>query len=252
MALELAEIAAGLPFAASFAVAGGFSALREGRRRTSLNAAVHELRRPLQALALAAPDELEDDFAVDSSLRMAAAALERLEAEINGGSPGGDVGPVRVRALVETSARRWRPRAALAGRALRVSWEGRDRLLEGDECALAQMLDNLITNGLRHGCGEVVVKAAEDGDRLVLAVLDSGCRSGGRGGPGGSREPRRRGGRRLASLPERLGGRRRHGHGLKVVARTAAEHGGSFELRREESGTRAVLELPLLPEGAER
>src|SRR3954447_25761137 len=56
MALELAEVAAGLPMAASFALAGGLTTLREGRRRSSLNAAMHELRRPLQVLTLALPD----------------------------------------------------------------------------------------------------------------------------------------------------------------------------------------------------
>ena len=53
MTMELAEIAAGLPLAASFALAGGINTLREGRRRAALNEAMHELRRPLQALSLA-------------------------------------------------------------------------------------------------------------------------------------------------------------------------------------------------------
>ena len=43
----------------------------------------------------------------------------------------------------------------------------------------------------------------------------------------------------------RLSGRRRHGHGLPVVRRVAAAHGGRFVLRRSEQGSLAVLELPL-------
>jgi len=43
----------------------------------------------------------------------------------------------------------------------------------------------------------------------------------------------------------RLAGRRRHGHGLRIVRRVAARHGGSFRLRRSPSGTEACLELPL-------
>jgi hypothetical protein len=66
-------------------------------------------------------------------------------------------------------------------------------------------------------------------------VIDCGRRS-----PSG---PRRR---RPVELGERLSGRRRHGHGLRVVRRTAAAHGGRFELRCSQSRTEAVLELPLL------
>jgi len=45
----------------------------------------------------------------------------------------------------------------------------------------------------------------------------------------------------------RLSGRARHGHGLRLVRRTAARHGGSFALHLGEQGTSAVLELPLAP-----
>ena len=75
MAMELAELAAGLPVAASFAAARGISSFREGRRRTSLNEAMHELRRPLQILSLALPARAGEDAAVDSSLRLATAPL---------------------------------------------------------------------------------------------------------------------------------------------------------------------------------
>ena len=75
MAVELGEIAAGLPFAASIAMTTGIGALREGRRRTSLNEAIHELRRPLQALALALPDDSGAVPGSGSALRMAAGAL---------------------------------------------------------------------------------------------------------------------------------------------------------------------------------
>jgi hypothetical protein len=45
----------------------------------------------------------------------------------------------------------------------------------------------------------------------------------------------------------RLTGRARHGHGLRLVRRTAESHGGAFALHRGELGTSAVLELPLAP-----
>src|SRR3954469_19252717 len=84
MAVELAEVAAGLPVAASFALAGGITSLREGRRRTLLNEALHELRRPLQILSLALPDSSPRAAHVESSLELATVALERLDREING------------------------------------------------------------------------------------------------------------------------------------------------------------------------
>ncbi|MGN6663856.1 MAG: sensor histidine kinase [Solirubrobacterales bacterium] len=239
MALELAEVAAGLPMAASLAVASGITTLREGRRRASLNEAMHELRRPLQVLSLALPAESGKGEVCESSLRIATAALERLEREINGGPEAPRLRPVSVRPLVEAAVRRWKAPAALRGRSLRLRWRAEHPLLIGDEMELAQALDNLISNALRHGGGEVEVDVRESGRRLRLAVVDSG---GADGVPGGSR--------RIA-LHGRIDGRRRHGHGLRVVARAARRHGGSFQLRRSPRRTEARIELPL-PEGEAR
>src|SRR5215203_766620 len=118
MPIELAEVAAGLPLAASFAMAGGFAAVREARRRTSLNEAIHELRRPLQVLALALPVDSHPTGAAESSLRLAAAAVERLEREVNGGVSPACSTQVDLRSLVDSAAARWRSRVKLAGRSL--------------------------------------------------------------------------------------------------------------------------------------
>ena len=48
-----------------------------------------------------------------------------------------------------------------------------------------------------------------------------------------------------ADVIGRLAGRRRRGHGLAVVRRVAAEHGGRFALRQSERGSLAMLDLPL-------
>jgi hypothetical protein len=58
---------------------------------------------------------------------------------------------------------------------------------------------------------------------------------------GGSAAARWRG--RLRRLDR--GTRRRHGHGLRIVRRAAARHGGSFRLRRSADGGEALLDLPL-------
>jgi hypothetical protein len=231
MAIELAEIAAGLPLAASFAFAGGVSTLREGRRRSALNEALHELRRPLQALALAAPG---DDAVFERSLGIASAAVRRLEREINGEPVRDPDGTVPVRALLEATAARWRRRAELEGRALVLRWSGPSAIARGSEFELSQALDNLIINGLEHGTGAVRVEGGVDLDRVRILVRDGGRRR--QGAAGSSLAPRRS---RLD-----LGGRRRHGHGLRVVRRAAA-CGGRFRLERGEEGTTAVLEFPL-------
>jgi signal transduction histidine kinase len=233
VALELAEVLASFPLAASFAIAGGISLLREGRRRSSLNEAMHELRRPLQALALSLPADPEAGRALDSSLRMAAAAVDRLDHEINGGRLSSASAPFAPRPVVEAAVDRWRPRATGAGRLLSLNWKGGDPLLSGDGFELGQAVDNLISNGFEHGAGEIGVEVDEDEGRLHIVVLD-----------GGGRQPASRG-RHGRGLRTRLGGRDRHGHGLRVVRRVAARHGGSFRLRRSSRRTEARLELPL-------
>jgi signal transduction histidine kinase len=230
MDLALAEIAAGLPMAASFAFAGGITTVREGRRRAALNEALHELRRPLQALALVTPPSGGEK--IDSSLHLAATALARLESEINGREIQEDLEPVPLRQLVEAAVARWRPRAELAGGALRLRWVGGLATLGGGGFAVAQALDNLIINAIVHGGGEVLIEVAELDGRVRLAVHDRGT---------GGRAWRRSS---MPSLLARLSGRSRHGHGLRVVRRTAARRGGRFRLRRSEQGTEAVLELP--------
>lgn len=240
MAVELAEIAAGLPMAASFAVAGGISTFREGRRRASLNEAMHELRRPLQVLALSLPADRAEEEACDSSLRMATAALERLDREINGQAAGESPKPLAARALLEDAVGRWKRPAALRGRALQLLWRASEPRVTGSEVGLAQALDNLINNAIEHGAGKVTIEAREISGRLLLAVRNS------------DRSPLARGKREGFDLRRRLGGYHRHGHGLRVVARTAADHGGSFQLLRFKGGTEARFELPLHPEGSGR
>lgn len=230
MAVELAEVAAGLPMAASFALAGGITSLREGRRRSALNEAMHELRRPLQALSLALPARLPDDVAVSSSLRLAAAALERLDGEINGSPPEADAHtPLALRPLLEESLARWRAAAKSAGRDLRLVWRAGEPTVRADRCELSQAVDNLISNALEHGGGRVCIEARKSGSWLSLSVCDGGH-------PTHAPRPGAAGRRPTPG---------RHGHGLRVVARVARAHGGSFTLRQRGRGAEATMRLPL-------
>lgn len=235
MRLEPAQIVAAWPLGVSLAAAMAVQGLYMGRRRSALNEALHELRRPLQALALVeAGTGSRQGSTIQGSVQMAASALERLEREVNGEAARAARMPLPVRPLLECAVARWRARAALSGGSLALRWEAGEATVEGDRCEIAQAVDNLIVNAIEHGGPRVVVEASACGDRLRMAVVDSGR---------GSRPDSRR--ESPAELIARLCGRSSRGHGLRVVRRTAAAHGGDFELRRDERGTEAVLDLPL-------
>lgn len=224
------------------------AAVRDGRRKTALNERLHELRRPLQALALMAPPG-SHPLGDDGPVEMAAAALAALEREINGEREADSTAVVALRPLLEAARRRWRPQASMSGASLTLRWDAGEAAVQGSRLELAAALDNLIANALEHG-GERIELAAElAGDRICLAVVDSGNGAGRRARQREAvlrgRGPRRR--RDVRGPFGRLSGRARHGHGLRLVRRTAARHGGVFALHEGERGTSAVLELPLAP-----
>ncbi len=237
---ELASI--GWPLAASMALVVTAQGWRAGRRRSALNEAVHELRRPLQAMALAASGPRGTaPPVVEGSIQLAAEALERLDREINGdGSGEGERTAIRLQPLAQAAVGRWRGRAALAGGSLELRWRAGVAVVLGERAGLAQALDNLIVNAIEHGGPSIVVEAKRREDRLRVSVADSGR---------ASRPESRRD--NPADVIARLTGRRRHGHGLSVVRRIVASHGGRFVLRRSAEGSIAMLELPLAADGFE-
>lgn len=236
MDLSLAEVAAGWPLAASLA-AIAVRGVHGGRRRAALNECLHELRRPLQVLSLTAGGEGVGGAAagrVESSLRLAARAVEQLDREINGGGPGTVVlAPVLVEPLLRETLARWRARAELRGGSVQLCWRAGAAVVAGDSDRLEQALDNLLANAVEHGGPRIVIEARRRPAVVELSVVDSGVASR-RPGP-----PRRE--RAVAGLS----GRRRHGHGLRVVRRIAAEHGGEFELRCGSGRTEALLRIPV-------
>lgn len=236
---ELVQIVAGWPLVLSMAAAVAAQGLRAGRRRSALNEALHELRRPLQAVALATAPRLGGPTGGDKPIELAAAALERLDREINGGSLAPTLGAVDAAALARSAVARWQARVEVAEGSLELRWNAGETLVDGDRSALAQALDNLIVNAIEHGGPTIVVAGRLLEGRLRIAVVDSGR----------ARRPRsRRGG--PAQMVARLSGRHHHGHGLGVVRRVAADHNGQFVLRHSERGSQAVLELPLAGAGA--
>ena len=232
---ELTQILAAWPVVLSMAAAVAMQGLRAGRRRSALNEALHELRRPLQAVALAAGPRLgASATSPGDPIELAAAALERLDHEINGGPLAQPMAPVDAAALAHSAVARWQGRVRMAEASLELRWSAGEAVVRGDWTALAQALDNLVVNAIEHGGPTIVVAGRLREGRLRIAVVDSGQ---------AMRRRRRRDG--PAQALARLSGRRHHGHGLGVVRRVAAEHGGRFALRHSERGSRAVLELPL-------
>jgi two-component system, OmpR family, sensor kinase len=204
------------------------------RERTAINEALHELRRPLQALALCGAGS-SDGEAVASSTRLAAVALERLEREVNGGGCELPEELVCGEPVLRSAVGRWRAAAARAGGSLELRWRGGDATVIGDGAALEQTVDNLIVNAIEHGGPAIVVEGRCRGTRLTISVADSGRRSRPRPRAGGTARPF-----------GRISAAGRRGYGLSIVRRFAASHGGRFVLQAAAGGSVAVLELPLV------
>ena len=223
MATEMLSATVPLAMSAAAVVAGG--RLRDRRRRRALNRALHELRRPLQAIVLASSDP--------SSFEPVLGALADLDAEINGASADPACAPVEVRHVAESVVARWAGAARTAAARPRLRWRAGGARVLGDRRQLARALDNLVANAIEHGRGPIEVSCAVRRGRLRILVRDGGG-SGAASPASGWRAPRR------AARADP-----RHGHGLEIVRRVAAAHGGRFVLRRSPAVTLAVLELPL-------
>lgn len=204
---------------------------RESRRRASLNLRLHELRRPLQVLALqerATPERPRDQLA------QALAALDCVDRELNGAGVQRRAQVVDARALAAETVGRWRGPAALEGRSIELAWNAAGSTLVGDEAAIAGALDNLVANALEHGRGAIRLEGTARAGRLRLSVADGS--DAGSVGAYVAERPR---------VVHRHQAGARRGHGLRIVAAVAADHGGRFAACAHEHGASAVLELPL-------
>jgi signal transduction histidine kinase len=234
-------LSATVPIAMSAAAVAAGGRLRDRRRRRALNRAVHELRRPLQALVLASSEP--------ASFEPVLGALADLDAEINGVSRGDSVELVELRHVAESVVARWSRAARTNASRPTLRWDAGPARVIGDRRQLTRALDNLVANAIEHGRGPIEMSAAVRRGRLRVLVRDGGGGAPLGAGFPGAVEPHRLRARRRSPDP-------RHGHGLEIVRGVAAAHGGRFVLRRSPAVTLAVLELPVAeppkPAGAPR
>lgn len=198
------------------------------RRSASINRALHELRRPLQALVLSADAPARPVSApAQGFVELALEALGQVDSAVNGRDVAGERRLISCRLLVEDARERWGAAARRAGGSLELYWDAGEAVVEAEPWRLAQALDNLIANALEHGGPPFVLTASRVAGRVRISLADAG-RSGARRVQAGDRDlsPRR-------------------GHGLAVVRAVAGAHGGRFALQRAKTGTVAALELPL-------
>lgn len=202
-------------------------------RRSLVNRALHEARRPLQAIALAlpaGPGRLTPALPVWQAIR----ALGEVDRQINGGAPDQlRPEPIACRLMTEACVRRWQSRARMAGGGIEMRWTGPEAMVTGDPATLSAAIENLIVNAIEHGGPRIIVRSLVVGQRLRIEVSDNGRgeRPGERGGS-------------PAEVIARLRGRDRHGHGLNVVRSAVGDHDGNFDIAIAEEGSTATITLP--------
>jgi PAS domain S-box-containing protein len=213
-------------------------------RAQFLAVTAHELRSPIGVLAGSAQllidhlDELtaEDREELSASVTASAERLQRLlrdlltAARLEAGAVRTELNDVDVTDLLTRavrSARASHPDAEINLELPTGAW------LRGDSGQLAQAVDNLIGNAVRHGAPPVTVSAAVRGDRIEIRVSDAGA--------GVSPEIRERLFQRFASGTPRSG----TGLGLFIVRELARAHGGDVRYEVDGDGHPTfVLDLP--------
>jgi len=218
------------------------------RERAFFSDASHELRTPLTILKAEVELALRTDNPAETlraALRVAGAETDRLIglaedllliARSDAGAMELDRQAVPASAVMEIVERRFRVRARESGRTLTVS-DGEDPMLDVDAARVEQALSNLVENALRHGRGDIDLRARAVNGHAELHVLDDGP-----GVPDGfiphafERFSRAGAGRSGKGT----------GLGLAIVALIASAHGGRAGIgNRPSGGADAWLELPM-------
>jgi signal transduction histidine kinase len=206
----------------------------------------HEIRNPAGAIRLKAENALAGDGARrEAALKMIVDQVARIELQVTSllaltQSVTVRAREVDLRAWVDEIVQTHESRAETKNVALGVEVPPSPTQPVFDPAQLARALDNLLVNALRHAPSgsSVTVRAyraeAEDGERLRLEVVDTGC--------GVSPAERER-----IFEPFVTGRPDGSGLGLVVVREIASAHGGRAWLAEDSNVTRFVIDLPWRP-----
>jgi signal transduction histidine kinase len=168
--------------------------------------AEHELRGPLQAIALAIEGSV-----VQSELERARIALADLAAARSGERAGGVEEVVRLDRLVWRTATASDLAARRVGGGVHLDWKAGPVAIRADRGRLTQALSNLLANAIEHGGGTVRIVGRRTRRGIRVEVRDSG-----------------------------------RGHGLTIATKAIHEAGGSLSTAREGTGTAVAFELPVM------
>jgi signal transduction histidine kinase len=220
-----------------------------GTLRATFDSTAHDLRAPLQRLRArmdallrrspplepAVHDSVEAALReVDHLQRTLATLLQIALAE--SGTPLASPAAVDVGELAAELVELFEPVAGAQGLTLDCRHET-PAIVQGNRQLLAQLLTNLIENGLKYvpAGGRIEVAVRRLADRVSLVVSDNG--------PGIAAEDRSRAGQpfvRFGSAAKQEGS----GLGLSLAAAIARLHRGRLALESNEPGLRVVVELP--------
>lgn len=142
--------------------------VRDRRRLRLVAEAEHELRGPLQAIALAAPASCAPE------IERARLALDDLAAARSGRRAARRIEPVRLDRLVWRAATGWDLTARRTGGGVHLDWSAGPVEIRADRGRLGQAVGNLIANAVEHGGGHVRVSGRRSGRGVRVEVRDEG------------------------------------------------------------------------------
>jgi two-component system, OmpR family, sensor kinase len=145
--------------------------------------------------------------------------------------------PLPVRGLLEGARHRFVDRAAERGRTIHVQ-AAADLVVMADELRMRQALGNLVDNAIRHGDGDIDLRARAAPDGVEIDVIDHGA--------GFPTDLGARAFERFTRASESRSGDGA-GLGLAIVQAIATGHGGRAAIVEGPAGTTVRLTLPAAP-----
>ena len=204
------------------ALALGRRVVSDAHRMRLIAEAEHELRGPLQLIALTAeanarrgPVDTRALAQLTVEVERARIALADLSAARSGRRSIAAEEPVRLDRLVWRAATASDLAARRAGGGVHLDWSVGPIMVHANRGRLAQALGNLLANAIEHGGGQVRVVGRRTRAGIRVEVRDSG-----------------------------------RGHGLKIATKAVRDSGGTLTAARAGSGTAVAIELPILDDGA--